>query len=64
MMVNLRHKECGERLTPTLPVAFSELDPQYAAAPLAGEHTDQILRELLGMSDGEIAGLREEQVLI
>jgi benzylsuccinate CoA-transferase BbsF subunit len=64
MMVNLRHKECGERPTPTLPVRFSQLEPQYRAAPLAGEHTDQILRELLDMSDGEIAALREEKVLI
>ncbi|MBV8770759.1 MAG: CoA transferase [Deltaproteobacteria bacterium] len=64
MMVNLRHKECGERSTPTLPVGFSRLDPQYRAAPLAGEHTDQILRELLDLPDTEIATLRAEQVLI
>jgi benzylsuccinate CoA-transferase BbsF subunit len=63
IMVNLRHKECGERATPTLPVRFSRLEPRYAPAPLAGEHTDAILRELLGMSDAEIATLREEQVL-
>ena len=64
MMVNLRHKECGARLTPTLPVRFSRLEPRYEAAPLAGEHTDEILRDLLGMSNGEIAALRDEKVLI
>jgi crotonobetainyl-CoA:carnitine CoA-transferase CaiB-like acyl-CoA transferase len=64
MMVNLRHKECGERLTPTLPVRFSRLNPGYKAAPLAGEHTDEVLRELLELSDEEIAALREEKVLI
>jgi crotonobetainyl-CoA:carnitine CoA-transferase CaiB-like acyl-CoA transferase len=64
MMVNLRHKECGERSTPTLPVAFSKLEPKYNAAPLAGEHTDDILQNLLGMSEGEIAALRDEKVLI
>jgi crotonobetainyl-CoA:carnitine CoA-transferase CaiB-like acyl-CoA transferase len=64
MIVNLRHTECGERATPTLPVRFSRLEPSYRAAPLAGEHTDEILRELLNMSDGEIAALREEKVLI
>jgi crotonobetainyl-CoA:carnitine CoA-transferase CaiB-like acyl-CoA transferase len=64
MMVNLHHKECGERSTPTLPVHFSRLDPRYKGAPLAGEHTDEILRALLDMSDGEIATLREEKVLI
>jgi crotonobetainyl-CoA:carnitine CoA-transferase CaiB-like acyl-CoA transferase len=64
IMVNLHHKECGERPTPTLPVRFSQLDPRYKAAPLAGEHTDEILRELLDMSDGEIDELRQEKALI
>jgi crotonobetainyl-CoA:carnitine CoA-transferase CaiB-like acyl-CoA transferase len=64
MLVKLHHKECGERLTPTLPVRFSGLDARYEAAPLAGEHTDEILRELLDMPDAEIAALREEKVLI
>jgi benzylsuccinate CoA-transferase BbsF subunit len=64
MLVNLRHKECGERPTPTLPVRFSQLEPEYGAAPLAGEHSDEILRELLDMSDEEIAALHQEKVLI
>jgi crotonobetainyl-CoA:carnitine CoA-transferase CaiB-like acyl-CoA transferase len=64
MLVKLRHKECGERLTPTLPIRFSGLEPRYEAAPLAGEHTDEILRDLLGMSEGEIAALHGEKVLI
>jgi len=51
MMVKLRHKECGERPTPALPIRFSQLEPRYQPAPLAGEHTDEILRELLDMSD-------------
>ena len=64
MMANLRHRECGERATPTLPVQFSQLDPLYNPAPLMGEHTDQILRDLLDMSESEIAGLCREEVLI
>ena len=64
MMVNLRHKECGERPTPTLPVSFSRLEPRYKAAPLAGEHTDEILGELLDMTDREIAALRDDKILI
>jgi crotonobetainyl-CoA:carnitine CoA-transferase CaiB-like acyl-CoA transferase len=64
MMVKLHHKECGERSTPTLPIRFNRLQPRYTAAPLAGEHTNEVLHELLGMSDEEIAALREEKVLI
>jgi len=32
-------------------------------APRLGEHTDEVLRELLGMSDGEIEALREAGVV-
>jgi crotonobetainyl-CoA:carnitine CoA-transferase CaiB-like acyl-CoA transferase len=63
-MVKLQHKECGERLTPVLPVSFSGFRPQYWAAPLAGEHTDEVLREILAMEDEEIAALRAERVLV
>jgi crotonobetainyl-CoA:carnitine CoA-transferase CaiB-like acyl-CoA transferase len=63
MMSRLFHKECGERWLPTLPVRFSQLEPRFKSAPLAGEHTDEILHGLLGMSDDEIAALRDEKVL-
>jgi crotonobetainyl-CoA:carnitine CoA-transferase CaiB-like acyl-CoA transferase len=63
MMVPLAHKECGLRPTPTLPVRFSQLKPRYKAAPLAGEHTDDILVGLLGLSEEEIVRLRAEKVL-
>jgi crotonobetainyl-CoA:carnitine CoA-transferase CaiB-like acyl-CoA transferase len=34
-----------------------------ARAPRLGEHTDQILREILSYSDGTIARLRETGVI-
>jgi crotonobetainyl-CoA:carnitine CoA-transferase CaiB-like acyl-CoA transferase len=38
---------------------FSETPPAYTAAPCLGEHTEQVLREILGLSDGEIAEYAE-----
>jgi len=34
-----------------------------ASAPLLGQHTDEVLRDVLGYSDEDIAGLRARQVL-
>ena len=33
------------------------------AAPLLGQHTDEVLHEYLGMTDAEIAALRQEGVI-
>jgi crotonobetainyl-CoA:carnitine CoA-transferase CaiB-like acyl-CoA transferase len=32
-------------------------------APLLGQHTDEVLRDVLGYADEDIARLREQQVL-
>jgi len=34
-----------------------------AAPPLLGQHTEQVLRSLVGLTRAEIAGLREKGVL-
>ncbi|MGD0076633.1 MAG: CoA transferase, partial [Candidatus Binataceae bacterium] len=63
MLTKVVHKEAGERTICGLPVGFSALRPDYRAAPLIGEHTEQVLGELLGYSNEEIARLREAGVL-
>ena len=64
MLEKLGHGEVGERIVPTLPVRFSAIEPRYFGAPMIGEHTDEVLRELLGMSADEIAQLRDGKVLV
>jgi crotonobetainyl-CoA:carnitine CoA-transferase CaiB-like acyl-CoA transferase len=64
MLVRLRHRECGERITPVLPVTFGGLSPDYRAAPLAGEHTEEVLSGLLGMTAEEIERLRAANAII
>jgi len=46
------------------PMKMSETPPTYRHAPPAlGEHTDQVLRDLLSLSAGEIAALREKGIV-
>jgi benzylsuccinate CoA-transferase BbsF subunit len=63
MLVKLKHGEVGERVVPGLPVRFSGIDLEYRGAPMIGEHTDEVMREV-GYSAEEIARLKEGKVLI
>jgi crotonobetainyl-CoA:carnitine CoA-transferase CaiB-like acyl-CoA transferase len=46
------------------PVKLSATSPDYRLPPpLLGEHTEEVLGELLGMSASEVAALREQGVV-
>jgi formyl-CoA transferase len=63
MVQELVHPQAGRVKGLGNPVKMSRTPPVMAkAAPRLGEDTDAILREL-GLSDGEIASLRSEQVV-
>lgn len=54
----------GSYLTPGSPIAFTQLGrstPQ--PAPLLGEHTDEVLSEVLGLSPAEIGALHDAGVV-
>jgi crotonobetainyl-CoA:carnitine CoA-transferase CaiB-like acyl-CoA transferase len=58
------HSKMGKVRVDGLPVHFSETDWEIQrGAPCVGEHTDQVLRDLLGMQPDEIQRLHEEGVL-
>lgn len=62
--VRLNHPEIGETLYNAPPFRFSGMPSQPTRhAPLLGEHTEDILRELVGLSREEIAALAKEGVL-
>jgi formyl-CoA transferase len=57
----LPHPTAGEINVIGPPFRFSETPAEVRSAPpLLGQHTEQVLRELLGMDDAQIAALRAE----
>jgi crotonobetainyl-CoA:carnitine CoA-transferase CaiB-like acyl-CoA transferase len=62
--IELDHAAAGKLPLVASPMRFSETPLEYGLAPpLLGEHTDEVLRGLLGKSDAEISQLRAEGVL-
>jgi benzylsuccinate CoA-transferase BbsF subunit len=64
MNMELDHKEVGKRLIPGLPVTFSAFKPDYYGGPSIGEHTDEVLSTILGLSAEEITRLRAEGAVL
>ena len=63
--VRLPHAEMGESLYNAPPFRFSRVPSELeVAAPLLGEHTAEVCREVLGMDDEEIDRLVAEGVLV
>jgi crotonobetainyl-CoA:carnitine CoA-transferase CaiB-like acyl-CoA transferase len=62
--VNLPHVEVGVRQHSGIPwlLAGAPNDVR-CAAPLLGQHTDQVMHDVLGYTDEKIARLKEEKVL-
>jgi len=61
-IVEVDHKVYGKYLTVGSPIKFSDLKPEITAAPLLGEHTDQVLAEL-GYSQDQIKSMHEGKVV-
>lgn len=64
MFETVEHPQLGEFLMNGSTLDFSALDRvPVGRAPLLGEHTDQVLAELLGLTDAEIGGLHDRGVV-
>lgn len=64
LAIELPHALGGTVPLVASPIRLSETPVQYRRAPpLLGEHTQSVLRDVLGMSDEAVAVLREAQVL-
>ena len=61
--VELEHPVRGTFVMPAWPVKMSGSSVPVQAAPLLGEHNEEVLGQLLGYSAEQVAALREERVL-
>jgi formyl-CoA transferase len=57
-VVEVDHPGRGKYLTVGNPIKLSDSLPDVRRSPLLGEHTDEILRKVIGYSDGEVAEIR------
>lgn len=63
-LVQKEHPEVGTRIHAGIPWHLSSTPCEVrAAAPLRGQHTDYVLRDVIGLSEAEVQKLRDGQVL-
>ena len=58
-VVEVDHPERGKYLTVGNPIKLSDSPSDVARSPLLGEHTDEILKQVVGLTDEDIASARE-----
>jgi crotonobetainyl-CoA:carnitine CoA-transferase CaiB-like acyl-CoA transferase len=64
MVHEMAHPTAGKIRLVGIPVKFSETPGEIVSPPpLRGQHTEEVLGDLLGLTAGEIEGLRTEGVL-
>ena len=64
MVVELTHPEGGSTRAPGNPIKLSRTDEEsFSPAPLLGQHTETVLRDLLGYTEEQLSKLREEGVV-
>jgi formyl-CoA transferase len=59
-IVEVDHPERGKYLTVGNPIKLSDSIPDVRRSPLLGEHTDDVLRNVLGFSEADVEVARKQ----
>ena len=62
-IVEVDHPERGKYLTVGNPIKMSDSPAEVTRSPLLGEHTDEILRDVLGFSKDEVKAIHEAKAV-
>jgi formyl-CoA transferase len=57
-VVEVDHPKRGKYLSVGNPIKLSASPSEVTRSPLLGEHTEEILRDVLGYKDSEVAAIR------
>ncbi len=63
MVMPFEHPKRGQIQTPGCPIKLSASPVEERCPPLLGQHTREVLEEVLGLSDGDVDRLVEERVI-
>jgi benzylsuccinate CoA-transferase BbsF subunit len=62
--IELDHPELGRTISDTTPIKLSDTPAKYGrAAPITGQDNEYVYGKLLGMSEGELAKLRQQGII-
>ena len=59
-VVEVDHPTRGKYLTVGNPIKLSASPSDVGPSPLLGEHTDEVLRDVVGLDDDQIAAARQD----
>ncbi|MEE8224048.1 MAG: formyl-CoA transferase, partial [Alphaproteobacteria bacterium] len=59
-VVEVDHPERGKYLTVGNPIKLSDSPVEVEPSPLLGEHTEEILKDIVGLDDQEIKAAKAE----
>ena len=62
-IIQTQHHPNGDFRMPTFPVRFDGKPPEIKPSPLLGQHTEEVFGSWLGLSAGDVKGMKDEGIV-